>query len=294
MSVELDEGSTVTYKQQTLIDLWDNPTKKTKEKAVAAYVKESAPLMKVFVCFSSAVIVASSATTGAAIGCVAGAGIGSMIEPGVGTRVGMYAGGALGGLAGGAIGTVMAKRTIMILIPRTKFFARWKRTAQRDKLYPLFEKILKENVFTSLTCPISLELPVVPVETPCGHIYEQEQIESWLNTRKKTDRYCTLGCQKPFTIYDLTYSEEHIRKIMHAANLRIQELDSQNDKNSKYLSTGLSAIVRDNCMISNKVLGEIMHDECRSAFDRNMDEERFLETAKKMYRKEKNLQSQKV
>jgi len=294
MTADLDKGLTLTTKDQILIDLWENPNRKNKEKAVVEYVKSSKTTMKIFVCFSSAVIVAGTAATGVAVGTVAGAGIGTWVEPGLGTRVGMYVGGSLGGIAGTAVGTLVAKRTITVVIPRTKFFARWKMEALKENLYPLFEKLLKENVFCDLICPITSELPIVPVQAPCGHIYDQEAIEKWLNSRQKGARYCTLGCEKPFTVYDLIYCEEHLRKIMNAANARIKELKAQNDKNSRYLANGLDFHNQDTSSVSNNVFSSVVKDEIRSSLDRGMDEERFLEAARQLYRQEKSLSQKKL
>lgn len=294
MTVDLENGVTVTAKDQTLIDLYENPNKKNKGKAALTYVRESQTSIKLFVCFSSAVIVAGSAATGAAIGTVIGGSLGTYVEPGVGTRVGMYVGGGLGGLAGTAVGASFAKRTIMVIIPRTKFFARWKRHSLKEDLYPMFEKLLKENVFSGLICPITAELPVVPVQAPCGHIYEQEAIEEWLNTRKKGSRYCTLGCEKPFTVYDLMYSEDHLRKIMKAASVRIKELKAQNDKNSRYLASGLDSHIQDTCSVSHNVFSGIVKDEIQSSLDRGFDEKRFLESAKQLYRQERSMRQQKL
>lgn len=60
-----------------------------------------------------------------------------------------------------------------------------------EKLYPVFTKILNDNdVFKSLMCPISFELPSIPVKAPCNHVFEYEAIVAW--QKKKSDWWSKL------------------------------------------------------------------------------------------------------
>ncbi len=268
-----------TTHQAQLIELYsDNPPRKILDKCVDECVKTVPFKMKLNVYFISGVRIVGGAIAGGTAGYIAGTSIGACY-PIVGSKIGGIAGATVGGLAGGAIGNALARRKITVDIEQTTNFIEWKKNALRDNLYPLFERILHDNIFLGLVCPISHELPIVPVRTPCGHIYEMSDITHWLSRKKPDGLCCVLGCAAVFTANDLAYSQEHIRKIMEAAKLQINFLKAQGDASSKELENGMNSYGRDVHNVSNTVLKAINRDESKLSFDMGMSRSDFLRSA---------------
>jgi hypothetical protein len=84
----------------------------------------------------------------------------------------------------------VAKRTIVVAISKKHKFKEWQRKAVTNNLYPLFAKILEDNVFKGLICPFTAELPLFPMKTPCNHIYEKADLEQWLKTKNPSALCC--------------------------------------------------------------------------------------------------------
>jgi hypothetical protein len=283
-------GLNITAQQTQLLELYsENPTRKVLQESVDECVEGSNKVVKLFVKFTSGVFIMAGGIAGSMIGANVGTSVGAFY-PVIGPRIGGIAGGALGGVAGASIGDALSRRTITIIISRTSCFADWKRNALKDNLYPLFQEILDENVFDGLKCPITHELPIVPVKTPCDHVYEKEDIEHWLNSRKPEGRCCVLGCVTVFTARDLKYSQPHMRKIINAARDRIEQLKVLNDRNSQSLSEGFRAISKDANNVSNGVFSGIMDHEAKTAFSAGMSLEDFQEASKRTFMKLKSIE----
>ncbi len=292
-------GLNITAQQTQLLELYsDNPSRKVIQESVDECVEGSHKVIKLSVKFTSGVFIAAGAVSGSVIGSNIGASVGACYSA-VGSKVGGLAGGALGGLAGTAIGNALGKRTITMVISRTSCFADWKRNALKDNLYPLFERILEDNVFDGLKCPITNELPTVPVKTPCDHVYEMSALVNWLNHKDEenkrnaehqNNRCCVVGCAIIFTAKDLTYSQPHMKKIIDAAQDRIDQLQAQNNRNADKLSEGFRAISKDSRNVSNGVFSGIMDHEAKTAFSAGMSLEDFQEATKRTFMNLKAIQ----
>jgi hypothetical protein len=287
-------GLNITAQQTQLLELYsENPTREVLQESIYECVEGCNRVVKLSVKFTSGVFIMAGGIAGSMIGANVGTSVGTFY-PVIGPRIGGIAGGALGGVAGAAIGDALSRRTITIIISRTSCFADWKKNALRDNLYPLFQEILRENVLEDLICPITHELPVVPVRTPCNHIYDMSAIVEWLhnkdeynkrNVEHPNDRCCVLGCVTVFTAKDLTYSQPHLSRIMNAARDRIDQLKAQSNPDSSRLLEGASAIYKDADNVSSGVFTGIMDHEGKTAFSSGMSLEQFQEASKRTFMK---------
>lgn len=78
-------------------------------------------------------------------------------------------------------------KTHSIEISKSIKFIEWKNAIDKEK-YDLLLNCLKnhteiDNKFIKFFCPLTLDIPVIPVVCPNGHVYEKEAIEAHLDLR---------------------------------------------------------------------------------------------------------------
>lgn len=122
-----------------------------------------------------------------------------MIKFGGATTVGCIAtgaiiGGCTGGPKGAGIGAAVGLGTGIIIsviyssVELRKHYVGWVRSREDVKIVDRFTAIHKEHlVLKDFLCPITQELMTDPVITPCGHTFEKEFIEKWID--QKTEQY---------------------------------------------------------------------------------------------------------
>lgn len=183
------------------------------------------------------------AAAAAATGALIGAGVGTVLKPGLGSAAGAYTGAVIGG----AIGLTVTPLAITIRMGYVGRYVTWKNRAIQDRVYYLFgREVLETDLFKGLICPITGELPVVPVIAPCKHVFEKGAIEEWLKTKPHQAAACPSRCHKNFKIKHLVYHQERLNEIAIAGKQKIRELIEQREKylkseeESKKLSEGLS------------------------------------------------------
>jgi hypothetical protein len=98
---------------------------------------------------------------------------------------------ASGALAGVSIGYKIAISNFVksgpLVILQSEEFNEWKAGLSKEK-YDLFLNCLKNHIdidhtFEDFVCPITLDIPKVPVVCPNGHVYEKDEIEKHLDLR---------------------------------------------------------------------------------------------------------------
>jgi hypothetical protein len=270
------------------LDLHSNQTQQAEKAKVANYIRETDDIRVKVKHVSNAIIVLSAGTGATALG-LAGAGIGTLVEPGGGTAIGAVSGAALGGAIGGVVGKVIAKRKIPVWISRTRRFNEWKRKAITEKLYPTFAKILNDNNdFKSLMCPINHELPSIPVQAPCEHVFEYQAIVEWQKRKLPGGACCGTGwCDRKFTVNDLIFAQDHLFKIMSVVKKQIDILSVKQDPVSIEFLKGCFAIHQDAVSVTNQVFNAEMENEVEDLFRHDMTEAEAAEVAVKALRAKK-------
>jgi hypothetical protein len=147
--------------------------------------------------------------TGAAVGGIAG---------GVAGGPGAAVGGGVGGLAVGAmigrfIGIRRGKKQRLFKIVNSKIYKNWKQKAINEKLYEFFHEHIRKNTnFEDFLCPISLELPLIPVKAPDGRTYDLASIECHVKNKISLLAKPGLG-QKEIRDLMKTTSPERVKVI---------------------------------------------------------------------------------
>ena len=153
---------------------------------------------------------------------------------------GTLTGTAIGSLVGIPIAYKIAKAKGRIKILNSPQFKEWKKGMGKEK-YDLFLNCLKnhsafmeepknEKEWENYICPITHEIPAIPVISPNGHIYEKEAIEKHLdiawariqgylddgyveaNLQDKLVTVCPLR-GKPFKKEDLKYASNFVEEV---------------------------------------------------------------------------------
>ena len=180
---------------------------------------------------------------GAAGGLICG-GAGAAVTGGPGAILaipGVAAGAAIGAGAGAGIGLLLSTVISTISISRSTHYEEWRKQALRDKVYPIFQKFVdQDNELKNLVCPITHELPIVPVASPNGHVFEEAEIIKWLD--QNPNNPCPMRAA-PFTKKDLVYSHATVCAIM----IRIKTLLKSEIRSfeSQIISEGLKATQMD-------------------------------------------------
>ena len=165
---------------------------------------------------------------------------------------GTLTGTAIGSLVGIPIAYKIAKAKGRIKILNSPQFKEWKKSIGKEK-YDLFLNCLKnhsafmeepknEKEWENYICPITHEIPAIPVISPNGHIYEKEAIEKHLDTvwariqgylddgyveadlQDKLVTVCPLR-GKPFKKEDLKYASEFVKKVSKKLETAAKKLE---------------------------------------------------------------------
>lgn len=152
------------------------------------------------------------------VGAVAGGTIGGAIGGAVagppGVVAGAFKGAAIGGGIGAAAGFVVSVVEIPKAIACTYQYKVWRSAVIENILHPLFQQQLRDDhIFSDLLCPISREVPHIPVKAPCGHTYDKETIEKWIDSKPPTAKACHVRA-KNFSKSELIIHDEHLKKII--------------------------------------------------------------------------------
>lgn len=181
-------------------------------------------------------------------------------------------------------GAVLGTQYEIITIQRSDVYLKWKMKAFEDKVLPAFQEFLKnDSKLADLRCPLSLDIPVVPVRAPDGTVYEKEYIEHWLDV--KPFRYQQVQGWfdnsspirgKPFTKADLVYDAEFHTGVAN----RLKELLSQklDEKIKGGLESLHSNILENKAQIFSAKLAEVSK---RFAL-KQVTEKAFDETVQKL------------
>lgn len=213
---------------------------------------------------------------GTVVGALAGGVVGT-VKGGAMSVPGALTGAKIGGCAGFTLGIAVSSIHVTIQIRQSDHYIRWKTQALQDKVYPLFQDFLKQDEqFQDLICPISFALPVVPVKSPNGHVYEKASIEKWLLSNP--DNPCPLR-GKSFTKSDLVYDQKHLNKIIK----RAKEL--LNQKLNPHVGEGLRAL--NESLTSNRFA--VFQGEhamvAKEAFDKGLTPDQFASLSKDVYKR---------
>lgn len=233
-------------------------------KSTDLYLKES-ETMTLHIRSISIISIASGALIGAVVGAIGGV---VAAPSGIGVAPAVAAGIAIGTGLGIGVGFGVKEVVSVIVIRRDESFIKWRKKAIEDQAWPVFKNFLKQKEeFNALRCQLSGEVPIVPVESPNGHIYEKEVIEKWLD--EHPNQTCPKGGNK-FTKADLVYSPTHAKKIIEIARRVIEE-----SPNIPFITEGFKimekTITENNCNIGAAKIGEIAKD----AFKHNLSEDQF-------------------
>jgi U-box domain len=156
---------------------------------------------------------------GAAAGGLVGAVAGIVLAPpsgGVSIVPSIVTGAKIGAGAGWAVSVMEIPKIVQHTIHQSDAFITWKTRALNDRVYPIFQEYIRRADMQDLICPISLEIPLIPVKAPCGHTYDKASIQNWLLQKPEGDYNCCHARNRiKFTAADLVYDEVHVQKIMH-------------------------------------------------------------------------------
>lgn len=284
-------GAPVLYGAQSAIDFYSGDTTLAGIKRGVKYFQEIDTTTKVKLIFISTATIAVATATGALAGGTIGGAIGTLVEPGGGTAVGAGTGAAIGGVIGGAVGALYSTYVVTVEISRSNHYENWKRRALSEKIYPLFQEVLESEEFGKLVCPITSELPRLPVLAPCKHVFEKSEIEKWLKSKPEDAHCCPLRCRERFTAEDLVYSQDRIDEITNAAKARIQVLTQQHQHDIKIqgssieLVHALTGVMRDGREHSLQVFKQVLNKEIDVSVEGNLSEADFATVASKTYSK---------
>ena len=177
-------------------------------------------------------------------------------------------GAIIGGGLGLAISTPIAIKKALkvgtVIIKQSKQFEYWKACKTKEQ-YELFlyciKNFAKDADFEDFICPIAQDIPLVPVASPNGHVYDKEAIETHLDIQwAKIEGYRASGytkaqLQKKMTIicpmrsqsfkkedlkYDIDFAKNAI-KFLKGIKAKLQ-IDPDEDP---ILEEGCNALLED-------------------------------------------------
>lgn len=220
----------ISNNQITTIDIYSSTSAKNQIKRAIKYFQDCNPTERTDIILKitsvSVTTVFVCASGGMAIGAVSGAIAGSSM-PVLGSSGGAVAGAQIGAIAGATFGIIIGTSVAVIKLSESNHYIQWKTRALKENVYPIFQEFLKnDEAFEDLICPLTYELPMVPVMSPNGHTYEKHAIEKWIDLHP--DRSCPFK-GKNFTKQDLVYNQKHVRKIVKKAKelLANQEMNQR-------------------------------------------------------------------
>jgi U-box domain len=231
-----------------------------------------------------AINVISKSYVKVAVGCTVGAIVGGAVGGGVGFSLTGLPGIIPGALIGSSIGASVGATTMLVLtvhhipmiIESDSSYHDWKLLNMSTRIHAQFaEQISKDEVFSDLCCPLSYELPEIPVKAPCGHIYNKAHIEAHID--RKTHSDCSMIQGLHFTKSDLVFNHDHLRKILRRAIILKHTSESEGDK--KVLCEGLEIVVS----AGKENLKKIARKQFDALLESSMDE------TEKVYSKEFDL-----
>lgn len=224
--------------------------------------------------------IVGSTAIGAALGAVAGGILGGLKSMGTLSAPGAVVGAKAGAVAGFGVGIVLAPYVTTIAIRNSEHYINWKTRALKEKIYPLFQEFLKEtDSFKDLICPLSCDLPVIPVRSPYGHVFEKSWIESWLDMNPS--HACPLTRQH-FTKSDLVYAQDHVKKIVDRAHAIMRE--KEKIANPEFV-VGLEAFVASAENTSLAVLSAETGKLAEEARDKKLTAEQYGELCKNAFQR---------
>ena len=234
----LDQKRLTLYKKQN-----ENEYEKVKRGLIIRVLKED--IVK------NAKIMTISIGVCAGIGSIGAVGGPLMAAAGVCTGIGV------GTIIGGAIITHLVNEKVNIQIKYSDQFTLWRMMAIRDKVYPLFQRFIKENQFDEFFCPISLQLCNMPMLAPDGKTYDKENIEEYISYKTNQDdvKVPSPFRNGSFCKKDLILDTNYMKKLIKKCEQIYQQILKKGDENvEKY---GLEAVMENSKEIMNKTMIEI-------------------------------------
>lgn len=221
--------------------------------------------------------IVGSTAIGAALGAVAGGILGAINSASILSAPGAVVGGKAGAVAGLGVGIVLAPYIVTIYVRQSDHYIQWKTKALQEKVYPLFQEFLKNDAtFLDLLCPITKDLPLIPVRTPYGHVFEKAAIETWIETNPT----CPLTRYK-LHINDLVYAQDHVNNIVRRACALMRERQN----NAPHIVEGLQAIVHTNTANSVEVLKAETAQFAENASKNKLSADQYAELCKNAFQR---------
>lgn len=131
--------------------------------------------------------VAETAVLGAVVGAALGGAAGALVAGPPGATDGVFRGMAVGA----AIGAALSIRRETVKVQLSNHYNDWKKTAINDKVLPIYRRFITEENLA--TCPLSLDLVVVPYRCKHGYIFERDDLEKVFTVGKKERVICPIG-----------------------------------------------------------------------------------------------------
>lgn len=169
-------------------------------------------------------------------------------------------GGAIGAGSGAALGLfagcIIFVDIVVMDVRESQHYVSWRIKAIEEKALPIFQAFLKEDtILSELICPITLELPTVPMKAPDGRVYEKAAIEEHIDStelmHKKMielhpERVHALNRSpirgQDFGKDDLVFDMERAKEIIRAAEKVFKECQERGESNIKI--SGLAAVIK--------------------------------------------------
>lgn len=260
------------------VDLYTKTDLSTTFKRTEQYIKEN-PDKQTLAYRIASVSIGTIAMTTVAGTCVGGA-AGGIIGLVAGAAVpSALTGAKIGCGVGFSVGLILSPITTIVSIKTSQEYINWKTQALVNRIYPIYQEYLKQDEeFRDLICPISHELPVVPVRSPNGHVYEKSEIETWLDSNPNNP--CPMR-GNPFTKADLIYDEKHVRKIV----MRARALMNQHVIQNQDVEAGIKALSNNLVERSASLLAEELSQVAKEALEKDFSPELFSTVAKTIYQK---------
>ncbi len=225
--------------------------------------------------------------------------------------IGVFGGAAIGAGIGMSIGVNLGKSHHNLTILKSKVYNTWKDAILDQRTYRYFlDFIESRKEFSDFLCPIGANITVVPIKTPCGHIYEAENLKSFLykklpaidveiqalkeknlpqkemelQSEKIKKGCCQFNCMY-FTFDQCTIDEIRMKKIHDVIKNIMSSSSELSDDN--IVAEGLKAIQGDLHANHSDIVGEQAKDIVQQMIAMDLDPEKAADIFKEIYKQEK-------